>query len=546
MTPYYDDLSLNKLPTATRAEVFKFVGEAIQRISTRLQVVPVSGNLFAERFCTRDFATTPPVCHSIATNETCLEMPMPDDHFASLEYCDKCSSNGCTNCKVSPAGAGISNTDFLIYVRAEDTDRCKSGRTLAYASTCQQDQYDRPTFGMVNFCPNQLSTATSAFESQVTTALHEFTHALGFSSRFFALMRDEDGTPRTPRDGKGSPPTRSSGTCPNGKNITYYVEPSSTTITYSTERNHIVAKMVTPRVRSFVRDHFNCSTLEGAEIESQDGECLGSHWEERLFEPEYMTPVTSYRNVFSALTLAFFADSGWYRVDSSISEVMHYGRNKGCTFVTEKCLGPAMFPVASDHFCATPANEFQGCSIDATSRAVCSLSTNNLMIPTEYQYFPENPTKGGSNNYADFCPLVVGYTGGDCSISTNLSKLGTTTINAFGETYCPACKCTATSLRSADSLQWSIGTPRQSGCYAMRCFIDNNSSTLSAIVELTIPRSQTLEDVRLKCIEKGQKLSVPGFTGDITCPDPFVVCATKETNRILLSDTESDSNVLFK
>ena len=135
MTPCYDHVSFNKLSVATRAEVFKFVGEAIQRISRTLLVAPVSGNLYAERFCTGVFATTPPVCHSIATNETCLEMPIPDDHFTSLEYCDRCSSNGCTNCKVSPAGAGISNTDFLIYVRAEDTERCKSGRTLAYAST---------------------------------------------------------------------------------------------------------------------------------------------------------------------------------------------------------------------------------------------------------------------------------------------------------------------------------------------------------------------------------------------------------------------------
>ncbi|KAL4145147.1 hypothetical protein PRNP1_012820 [Phytophthora ramorum] len=166
---------------------------------------------------------------------------------------------------------------------------------------------------MVNFCPKLLSTASSAFERQVSTALHEFSHALGFSARFFPLMRNEDGTPRTPRDQQGNPPTFTQGTCPNGNPISYYVEPANTTITYATERNHVVAKMATPRVRAFVRDHFDCPTLEGAEIESQDGGCLGSHWEERLFEPEYMTPVDSYRNVFSALTLAFFADSGCRR-----------------------------------------------------------------------------------------------------------------------------------------------------------------------------------------------------------------------------------------
>ncbi|KAL4165609.1 hypothetical protein KRP22_014319 [Phytophthora ramorum] len=292
---------------------------------------------------------------------------------------------------------------------------------------------------MVNFCPKLLSTASSAFERQVSTALHEFSHALGFSARFFPLMRDEDGTPRTPRDQQGNPPTFTQGACPNGNPISYYVEPANTTITYATERNHVVAKMATPRVRAFVRDHFGCPTLEGAEIESQDGGCLGSHWEERLFEPEYMTPVDSYRNVFSALTLAFFADSGWYRVNASTSEIMHFGRKKGCAFAKDKCVDVAtQAPLDADHFCTTSA--FQGCSVDATSRSICNLAAANLTIPAEYQYFPSNPNKGGANRFADFCPLNVGYANGDCSISSNLIKLGTTTINPFGETYCPNCK----------------------------------------------------------------------------------------------------------
>ncbi|ETN20384.1 hypothetical protein PPTG_03405 [Phytophthora nicotianae INRA-310] len=544
MTPYYDNSSLSNLPDATRAVVFEVVGEAIQRIRRALQVVPVSGNLFAERFCTATFSTIPPVCHSIAENELCLEMPMPDDHFASIRYCDKCTSSGCTvdSCTITPAGTGVSKTDFLVYVRAEDTDTCKSSNTLAYASTCQHDQYDRPTFGMVNFCPNKLSTSDSVFERQVSTALHEFSHALGFSSRFFPLMRGEDGTPRTPRDEIGNPPILNVGTCPNGKQIDYYVEPSNTTIKYSTERNHVVAKMVTPRVRAFVRDHFNCSTLEGAEIESQDGGCIGSHWEERLFEPEFMTPVDSYHNVFSALTLAFFADSGWYQVNASTSEVMHFGRKKGCSFATEKCIDSmTQAPIAADTFCTTFSTEFQGCSVDASSRAICSLSTENQSIPTEYQYFPDQPTKGGANSFADFCPLVLGYTAGDCTISTNLLQLGKSNINAFGETYCPTCKCTQTSLRSEDSTLWTINPPRQSGCYAMRCFVNVNSSVT---VQLTIPRSAAQDSVNFNCTIKGEKLSVPGFSGDITCPDPAVVCEGENSNSDLLAfdDTRATTN----
>ncbi|KAJ8578899.1 hypothetical protein ON010_g304 [Phytophthora cinnamomi] len=528
ITPYYDNSSLSHLTDATRARVFEVVDEAIRRISRALQVVPVSGNLFAERICTSSFSTTPPVCHSISPNQLCLEMQIPDQHLASLRYCDKCTSSDCTNdaCTTTPAGTGVPNSDFVIYVRAEDTVNCKSGSTLAYASTCQQDQYDRPTFGMVNFCPLKISTADSAFERLVSAALHEFSHALGFSARFFPLMRDEKGNPRTPRDAQGNPPTYLEGTCPNNKKIDSYVEPADTTIKYSTERGHVVAKMVTPRVRAFVQDHFNCPTLEGAEIESQDEGCLGSHWEERIFEPEYMSPVDSYHNVFSALTLAFFADSGWYRVNASTSEVMHFGRKKGCAFATQKCIDPLTeVPVAADHFCTS--RDYQGCSVDATSRSVCSLSTNDQVIPEEYRYFPRNPGKGGENIFADYCPLNLGYESGDCTISTNLP----TGINAFGETYCPTCKCTSTSLRSVDSTNLNISPSRQTGCYAMRCVVDASAT----VIELTIPRSNSGDTVTVSCAKHGETLSVPGFTGTITCPDPLVVCGVDDPSRILLT-----------
>jgi len=43
--------------------------------------------------------------------------------------------------------------------------------------------------------------------------------------------------------------------------------------------------MVTPRVVEEVRRHFNCSELDGAELEDQgeDGTAL-THWEKRVFE----------------------------------------------------------------------------------------------------------------------------------------------------------------------------------------------------------------------------------------------------------------------
>lgn len=58
-----------------------------------------------------------------------------------------------------------------------------------------------------------------------------------------------------------------------------------------------VQMMVTPRVVEEVRKHFNCSYLEGAELEDQgeDGTAL-THWEKRIFEVIIIT--LYYHNLF--------------------------------------------------------------------------------------------------------------------------------------------------------------------------------------------------------------------------------------------------------
>ncbi|KAJ8556641.1 hypothetical protein ON010_g9325 [Phytophthora cinnamomi] len=284
--------------------------------------------------------------------------------------------------------------------------------------------------------------------------------------------------------------------------------------------------MVTPNVAAFVQSHFGCDSLTGAEIE-QLGEsgCLGSHWEERIFEPEYMTPVDSFRNVFSALTLAFFEDSGWYRSNVSAAQRLFFGENRGCAFALEKCINPATgVSVASDHFCTN--NNAESCSVDATSRSVCTVTTGES-IPSDYQYFPSDPTKGG-DSYPDYCPINTGYTYGDCSNTNNLELVGNT-INILGESYCSNCKCTATTLRSADSTNWVVNSRRQTGCYAMQCYENGSNDSSKSIVEFTIPRSKTNDEVRVNCTAKGDQLTVPGFSGVLTCPDPVVICDSTES-----------------
>ncbi|GMF54986.1 unnamed protein product [Phytophthora fragariaefolia] len=528
ITPYYDNTTLDRISAEKRAVIYKIIPEVIERFRNALSVVPTQGKLAAQHSCEYMWQSTPPICFSLVENEMCYEMPIPAEHFGATQYCTTCpKSNGCLGGKCAFTDAqGVENTDFLIYIRSVETDDC-GDRTLAYASPCQVDQYGRPTFGMANFCPSQISTVPQDYESQVATAMHEVTHALGFSAVLFPYMRYPDGTPRTLRDADGQPPIHEPGICPDGSSVEYYVEPSTDTIQFSTERGHVVAKMVTPNVAAFVKTHFGCDSLTGAEIEQQDGTgCIGSHWEERIFEPEYMTPVISSRNVFSALTLAFFQDSGWYHANLSTAERLHFGENRGCAFATEKCIDPATgISIASDHYCTN--NDAESCSVDARSRSVCSVLTGED-IPSDYRYFPSDPTKGG-DSYPDYCPINTGYTYGDCSNPSNLQLSGFTKINIMGESYCANCRCTPTTLRSDDSTKWTVNSYRQTGCYAMRCYDNGSNSSSESIVELTIPRSMKYDFVRVNCTAKGKQLSVPGFSGLLTCPDPNVICGSTET-----------------
>ena len=50
---------------------------------------------------------------------------------------------------------GIPNADTYVFVYAENVASCATSGSsvIAYASSCQRDQYDRPTFGVINLCP---------------------------------------------------------------------------------------------------------------------------------------------------------------------------------------------------------------------------------------------------------------------------------------------------------------------------------------------------------------------------------------------------------
>ncbi|OQR94138.1 leishmanolysin-like peptidase, metalloprotease family M08, partial [Thraustotheca clavata] len=518
ITPILDSQSLNALSAANyNLVVNKLVPDAVAYWQSTLQVVPINGNWYAERECASTYMTPQPVCQSVYSSQTCFDQVIPTSHYGSTVVCSSCYGSSCTGsgskCNTIAAGTGVPNTDYVLYVRAVQTKNCGSS-VLAYATSCQQDQYDRPIMGMVNFCPNKLDSRISVYTQQLMTAKHELAHALGFTAQMYAYMRDSAGTARTTRDSaSGQPTLLTNYVCPNGVTMSSVMIPSDNTLKFFSERGHSVAKLVTPTVLKFAQEYFDCPTLNGVELENQDaGACFGSHWEERIFEPEMMSPLQSFRNVASGLTLAYFQDSGWYKVNFTAQEPMYWGAKRGCPFTSQTCItlssNGTNTATTSDHYCTD--SKMDACTVDLTSRAFCTVSTTaGLNIPSYYRYFSDPTTAG--EDFPDYCPILSGYSTGDCRISGNLQYPPGSSTNVKGEIYTTNSYCMKSSLLAQGWI-----SSRTTGCYAASCY--------NGVITITLAGPSG--SITTTCSQKGQALTISPFTGTLYCPDPLVICNT--------------------
>ena len=144
---------------------------AVAFFADTLKVFPVSGPLGRDHFCNSMYTHTDPykcAMDASANAVTCGDFILPASHltgkdqFGGSSWCTGATSadyNGCTSYP-NPGGGGggggggVPNADFVLYVGARSVSPCPSNQgsgTLAFASSCQTDQYDRPTVGYVNF-----------------------------------------------------------------------------------------------------------------------------------------------------------------------------------------------------------------------------------------------------------------------------------------------------------------------------------------------------------------------------------------------------------
>lgn len=478
----------------------------------------------------------------------CGEVEVPEDH---LDACRTCNSSGqnCGVVKGSKNGTGIVDFDFVFYVSAMQTENCKKPLTVAYASHCQQESaLDRPIAGHANLCPNSISTKRQELEILLSTVKHEILHALGFSISLYAFYRDKNGEPLTPR----SPDT--------GKpflNDTLQTYQWSEKIIKTFVRSNWLVKsgyvkrevqmIVTPTVIREVREYFNCSLLEGAELEDQgeEGTAL-THWEKRVFENEAMTGTHTQNPIISRITLALLEDTGWYAVNYSMAETMSWGKNLGCDFVMKSCkdwISQKTTRGLSIHpFCNRVKRDplRTECTDDRTSLALCNLVEHPQELPSLYQNFDyiqhveigREGFYGGSVSLADYCPYIQEFTwqsnkivirGSHCEYSENSPSPDK---NFALEKYGQKSRC----FDHTDKM-WKENSCKQSrqwqhwgsGCYRYRC---ENSRLHILVGNYSYECFHANQEITIRIINNGWL-----HKGSIICPPCREVCAKEFHSR---------------
>ena len=378
--------------------------------------------------------------------------------------------------------------------------------TLATASARGFQVDDgQPYVGVVKINKNINYSLPHSEEYFQSILVHEFTHILGFSKNFFEKYY---------------------------KNI-YYKEDQ-----YGIMR----AYLNSPKVLEVARKYFNCSSLEGVELENQGGNGTeGSHWEARILLGEYMNGYSySEEMVISEFTLAVLEDSGYYKPKYYTGGLMRYGKHKGCEFLRQKCLDPSthkMNEKFENEFFDSVSKDSGG--IDASCTSGRQSRTYNAFfqaeeedyIPEEYRYFADPKTL--AYEPADFCPVPLkyqeeedkAYFSGHCSTkgsgyygsilpyqSDTFDGTSQALAKITGEKLTNHSFCFLSSLaKSSESYSQFVSTVVRANCYEIFC--SDKSLTIKIFDDYVV------------CPRAGGKVKVEGYEGYLLCPDYNLMCS---------------------
>jgi hypothetical protein len=156
-------------------------------------------------------------------------------------------------------------------------------------------------------------------------------------------------------------------------------------------------------------------------------------------------------------------DTGWYMPDYGMTSASQWGRGRGCSFATEKCLTPGDPPSKGGAFpewCVTPG--LKGCDYLRLGVGSCNVVTWSGSLPSQFQYYTADSRKAGSNSHNDYCPYTAMYSNKECS-----DAQWQPTNNYYGETYGSGSRCFGSNAMARGYT--STVNPSNAGCFTQRC-----------------------------------------------------------------------------
>ena len=265
------------------------------------------------------------------------------------------------------------------------------------------------------------------------------------------------------------------------------------------KNNQVISK----GVRLLADNHFNCRQFRENESYGVPLEEDGYHWNPRFMLGDYMISLDYYDKVMSDITLALFDDSGLYNVNYLYERYFNFGKNKTCSFLTNKCIeaGKSNF----DEFCTV--NEEPKCSQSRLSKGKCFIYNYTDNIPNEYQYFDD--MKYGGNEKINFCP-VSNVTNQNYYFSTSCKNNKNIPNIKYGEVFGNDSFCFISSLSLNNS---NDNFEDEAICYPVNC--DNKTKTLFV----------TVNNTNINCTSNTSILTNPeGFKGNLSCPKYEEIC----------------------
>eukprot|EP00759_Apiculatamorpha_spiralis_P009340 PhF_6_TR15979/c0_g1_i1/m.25023 len=385
--------------------------------------------------------------------------------------------------------SGVPETDFLLHVTVA---KPSGDSTLATAYYCALNQEGRPVIGHANFNPKAIDPNTTlSVNATINLAIHEIMHALGFS---YSYIQEQ---------------------MPNATKVVQ-------------RRGKDVTLIVTPEVVAKAKQYYNCSTMDGLELEDQGGSGTAmSHWEKRLVGDEVMSGMTYETETevtVSNLTLAFFKDTGRYDVDYSAADQTYFGRQRGCPFVYEKCNVNSLR--SGNGFCFT--QQEMGCTEDAKAIAMCNIEKSTTTIPESMRYF-DDITLGGEMTM-DFCPSY----GSAAEVCILAGKYPNDATRAH--IHGPSSRCFKTEkLRFANS---DVGEDFMR-CLPVRCPEGRYIDVMVGDAWLPCPRDGSAGQVNTSQYTEGK------YVGNIQCPPARQLCS-RELNYFSSSPIIPLFNIRFR